>query len=267
MFGQVLRALLAGLLITVTSQLSFAFENAEAGDRANTAVRIITTFCLARGRSTTFVSESVSSPSGGVFRFRSDSGSFVVHSTEAEGLVNGIQSEMSALTADQANRARECMAPFIPQVIAIALGEYNGTASRVATASNKIVSNEHFHDVPVRYYLKSADGVSVTNALKRRGISFTQIASVLPDSLHSNAIYCGPQTPANAIKELALALIESGIPIRSIARAPRGGIAMTLYVASRSDGHGHEVEFPPLNRSQLDAIDGCPAHPIENSGR
>jgi hypothetical protein len=255
------------LLVFIAPQAGFALQNSERSDRVNTAIHIITTFCLAGGKSTTFVSESVSSPSGGEFRFSSDSGSFVVRSTEVEGLVNGIQSEMSALSADQANRTRDCMAPFIPQVIAAAFGEFDEKANSLVPDPGKILSNQYFHNVSVHYYLKAADGVGVTNALKRRGISFTQIASILPDSLHSNAVYCGPETPAKAIKELAFTLIESGIPVRSIARAPKGGIPMTLYVATRSDGHGHEVGFPSLSKSQIDAVNGCPDHPIENSGR
>jgi len=190
--AQILGAFVAGLLIFVSLQRAFALQNSESSDRVNTAMRIITTFCLAGGRSTTFVSESVASPSGGMFHFKSDSGSFVIHSTEAEGLVNGIQSEMSALTADQANRARDCMSPFISQVIAIAFGEFNEKTNRIVQEPNQIVSSRYFHDVSVHYYLKAADGIRVTNALKRRGISFTQIASILPETLHSNAVYCGP---------------------------------------------------------------------------
>ena len=265
MLIQVLGAFVAGLLIFVSPQRAFALQNPQSSDRVNTAIRIITTFCAARGRSTTFVSESVSSPSGGEFQFKSDSGSFVAHSTEAEGLVNGIRAEMSALEAEQADKARACMKPFISQVLAIAIGEFDEKTNLIVPESTPVVSNQYLQDVSVFYYLKAADGIRVTNALKRRGISFTQVAAKLPESLHSNAVYCGPQTPANAIKELALTLVESGIPVRSIARAPKGGIPRTLYVASRSDGHGHEVEFPPLSKSQIDAIDGCPDHPIENS--
>jgi hypothetical protein len=154
---------------------------ASANDRVNTAIRIIVTFCGAGGESKV-TSQSSSSPSGGDFRFKSASGSFTVTSTEAQGLVDGLRTEISALSADQANRARDCMKSFIPQVLAMATEEYDEESNVIVPAPRPILPNQILHNSPVYYYLKTADGTQVTNTLKRRGISFTQLSSVLPDN-------------------------------------------------------------------------------------
>src|SRR5262249_31915889 len=112
----------------------------------------------------------------------------------------------------------------------------------------------------VTYYLKSGDESRVTEALRRRGISFAQLSSVLSDSLHTNMIMCSGNVPARAIRELALAMTESGVPIRLIKRI-RSDRRDSLYLGSRTNWNTVEFSAPPLSRAQIDQITGCPEVP------
>jgi len=56
----------------------------------------------------------------GQYQLESSRGRFIIERREALGLVDGINSQLSGLAADQANRARECMHPYIAQVLALA---------------------------------------------------------------------------------------------------------------------------------------------------
>jgi hypothetical protein len=55
------------------------------------------------------------------FSLESNKGSFTVEEREAEGLVDGINDALNALSADQANRVRECTHPYIDQILALIL--------------------------------------------------------------------------------------------------------------------------------------------------
>jgi hypothetical protein len=195
-------------------------------------------------------SRAESEPQGGEFHLDSSRGKFTVYSTEARGLIGGIGSTLNALTADQANRARECMRPYISQIMAIVIGE--GSEAPPAAENSKLTG------VPVVYYLKSADGDEVTNALKRRGIKFTQLASVLPSRFRTTGIRCGLDTPAEAIKELALTLTDSGIPVRAINRI-RSHAKNILYLTSLGSEQSGQLLSTPLTKGQINAITGCPA--------
>jgi hypothetical protein len=240
------RPYLTGLIATVLV-LAVPLPHASANDRVQQAVRVLVTLCLGGGSVT--VSRSQSTPSGGDFRLESDRGNFTVESREAIGLVDGIGNAINSLSADQANRARECMRPYISQVLAIATGSQMGEAP--------VLPNEKLKNISVVYYLKTADGSKVTDALKHRGISFTQLSSKLPDSFRTNAIWCGPQTPAVAIKELALTLVDNGIPIQYIERIPSNA-ENVLYLMSRATLKDKELRSRPLSRAQIDALTECP---------
>src|ERR1043166_5593742 len=80
-------------------------------DRVDRAVQVLVTLCVAGGQVTK--SQADSSPAGGTLRFESNKGNFITESYQAVGLIEGINSKLTALQADQADKARECMMPHI----------------------------------------------------------------------------------------------------------------------------------------------------------
>jgi hypothetical protein len=52
----------------------------------------------------------------------------------------------SALSADQANRARDCMKSFIPQVLAMATGEYDEEKKVIVPAIKPILADQVLHN-------------------------------------------------------------------------------------------------------------------------
>jgi hypothetical protein len=238
-----------------------------AQDRADQAVALIMRLCVAGGSVTS--SKSTSDPAGGRFRLESDKGSFTIESREAWGLVQGIGVALDKLSADQANRARDCMRPYISQVLAIIVSAPPPGANPPSgsnpplippTSDTPVARNPKTEGVPIVYYLKPADGSSVTEALKRRGISFTQLAAVLPEPVRTNAIFCAPGTPAEAIRELALALIDGGIPVAAIERVRRKESQTTnaLFVISRVGAERRAIISTPLSKAQIASITECP---------
>jgi hypothetical protein len=238
-----------------------------ADNRVNQAVAVVMKLCLAGG--SVISSKASSDPAGGKFRLESDKGNFTVESREAWGLVQGIDAALNNLSVDQANRARDCMRPYISQVLAIIIGAPPPGASLPSaanppllppTSDAAVARNPRTEGVPIVYYLKPADGSSVTEALKRRGISFTQLAAVLTEPVRTNALFCAPGTPAEAIRELALALTDAGIPVRAIERIRRKESQTTnaLFVISRLGHQGSAIISAPLSKAQIASITECP---------
>jgi hypothetical protein len=199
----------------------------------------------------------------------SDKGNFTIESQQAWGLVQGIGVALDNLSADQANRARDCMRPYISQILAIIIGPPPPNAAPPShpnlplippPESATVFRNPKTQGVPVVYYLKPADGSSITEALKRRGISFTQLAAVLREPVRTNAIFCAPGTPAEAIRELAFALTDGGIPVRAIERIRKkeSQTTNTLFVLSRVGAKRNAIITDPLSKAQIASVTGCP---------
>lgn len=266
------RRLLSGFIKTAVLSAALCAGDpsfSKADVRVDQAVRVIITLCVAGGSVTT--SRATSNPSGGQFRLESDKGNFTIESQQAWGLVQGIGSALNNLNADQANRARECMRPYISQILAIIIGTPPNNVPSIVTppqaqpsvvppAVAPLSRNLRTEGVPIVYYLKQADGSTVTEALKRRGISFTQVAAVLPETMRTNAIFCAPGTPAAAIQELALALTDGGVPVQSIERVRRRDSRTTnaLFVISRRGAELNALVSSPLSKSQIKSILACP---------
>jgi hypothetical protein len=86
-----------------------------ADDRVEIAIRVITTLCVSGGRTE---QSSVNGLNVGTFNKR-----------EAQGLVDGINAQLSSLAADQANRARDCMRPYIGSLLALIIASSIGNGS------------------------------------------------------------------------------------------------------------------------------------------
>jgi hypothetical protein len=224
-----------------------------ADDAVERALKIIVTLCVDGG--SVKVSRSTSTPSGGEYRLESDKGNFTIESQDAQVLVDGISSKLTALAAQQAESARACMSPYISQVLAILTGSTSEEIKKQPEPNQKLAGT------PVVYYLKAADQSRVTDALKSHGIPFTQLSSVLPDTFRTNGIRCGDGTPAEAIRELASVMTSSGIPVHVIYRVDSDAQNI-LYLITRATWNDKELVSRPLSRSQIDAITGCPAKEV-----
>jgi hypothetical protein len=84
---------------------------AAADDRADKAIHVIQTLCLAKGQAKI---EKISSSS---IQVEGGGSRFLIEKQEAEGLVGGISSAITKLSAEQADHARECMKPYISQIL------------------------------------------------------------------------------------------------------------------------------------------------------
>ena len=233
-----------------------SYSYAYAADSVETALHIIVTLCLAGGHFS--VSKSVYTPLGGSFHLESDKGSFTVESRDAWGLIDGLGKPIDGVAAEQANRARDCMKTYIPQALAIAIGDKPAVGGSTLNKIQPVTADTRLFGTSVYYYLKTADGTKVTDALKAKYISFTQVASVLPDRLHSNTILCGRNVNVKAIKALAIALIDGGVPLQVIRVPPKNPNSSSLAVASIPSLNGNDMVSKPLSRSQIQAITACP---------
>jgi hypothetical protein len=218
-----------------------------ADDKVDKAVHVLVSLCLSGGSAK--LSRSQFDVSGNKYDLESANGNFTVESREVIGFVDGLGTALNQLSADQANRARDCMKPFIAQVL--------GLIQPVPGQTSPVAANRKLAGIAVSYYLKSADGTRVSDALRGKGISFSLLNSFLPDSLQTNAIMCGRGTPVEAIKELALALTDADISVRSIVRI-RSDTANVLYLAAFRDNQKRPLRSPPLSRNQIDQISTCP---------
>ena len=114
-----------------------------------------------------------------------------------------------------------------------------------------------FSDVVVAYYVKPADRNKITDALKKGTIAHTELSS-LPKHERglSNALICGPGTPAKAIKKVALALIDAGVDIKYIGTnkkyRPRQIRILNLH------RYDYTVNYPNITCDQVVALSECP---------
>ncbi|MGR9293622.1 hypothetical protein ACU8OS_35240 (plasmid) [Rhizobium leguminosarum] len=107
--------------------------------------------------------------------------------------------------------------------------------------------------INVVYYRQKWDGPKVDNALSQLKIRAEEREPEKSRSLiPSSAVICSYDVPVRAVRALALALYDAGVPIRAISR-PRdenfSGIA--IYVA--------DVDIGELSRSSIEELDSCPS--------
>jgi hypothetical protein len=105
------------LLFFALSTCLCATAELHADDQVEKAVRVLTTLCVSGG-TVTHVDYSKSQ-----FSMESSRGSVSVVKGEAQGLVDGIGTKLTGLAADQADKARECMRPYLEQVLAMLTGK------------------------------------------------------------------------------------------------------------------------------------------------
>jgi hypothetical protein len=114
-----------------------------------------------------------------------------------------------------------------------------------------------FSDVAVAYDVKPADGDTVTDALKMRNIAYTRHSSVPQNERGlTNALIWGPGTPANAIKIVALALIDAGVDIKYIGANNRYRLRQIVIVNLQRDAY--TVNYRNITCDQVIALSEFP---------
>lgn len=118
-----------------------------------------------------------------------------------------------------------------------------------------------FTGVDVVYFQKTNDGERVTKALDQQHIPFVRTRAKLPETFATNAIACGPDAPIEAVRTLAHALIDSGIPLRGIipfaAPASKPSKRIELIHTQYTKGYGLRSSTS-LSKKQVDDLQACP---------
>jgi hypothetical protein len=109
-------ASLAALLIFLSSASA---DNSDPG-KVQAAVKILYALCVGGGTRTTWRIDN-----GANITLESSRGNFFLESREAVGLVDGITNSMSSVAADQANRVRACMQPYVEAIVSAILPPSN----------------------------------------------------------------------------------------------------------------------------------------------
>lgn len=140
----------------------------------------------------------------------------------------------------------------------------NGSSARPSVSVDP--ANALFN-ITVVYYAKPADSNSISDGLQKDSIKFSKLHSIGAkyERAITNALICGPDTPARAIKKVALALMHAGIGIKYIGKKSRIKSRQILIVSLLKDSH--PVNYENLTSKQINALSGCPSElKIAHSG-
>jgi hypothetical protein len=111
----------------------------------------------------------------------------------------------------------------------------------------------------VAYYVKSVDEGHVASALEAASIPIHQTAPVLPDLTLSNGIACTASTPIGAVKAVADALIDGGIPIYVVNRATKRVETRRLQIQVLHYARAVAGRYRPLSHDDIDKLQSCPS--------
>jgi hypothetical protein len=112
-----------------------------------------------------------------------------------------------------------------------------------------------FDGLRVYYDRKTRDQRRVLNALDALDVSYYAGPAQL-DASRTNMLECHPNLSGEALRTLALALMENGVEIRRIARFERDRYMRRNRIEVSSDATA--MGLPPLTREQVIALNECP---------
>lgn len=120
-------------------------------------------------------------------------------------------------------------------------------------------ASEALKSVRLVYWEKAADGGIVLTALSKHGLNVDVRKSGTFNGADfardlSDTIACTPDVPVEAIKELALLLIDGGVQIKAISKMDPRYSTMTNRLTVEST----KVQGGALSRSQVAGLVGCP---------
>ncbi|MEH6418412.1 caspase family protein [Pseudomonas sp. CGJS7] len=119
-----------------------------------------------------------------------------------------------------------------------------------------------FRGIDVTYYQKVADGATIHEALSKSGIPYRKTRAQLPESLNTNAIACGPDTPVEAIRALATSLVDGGVVLQAIIpfQKHKKPLKMEVLTTTWNRGPGLRVwNDTGISREQIAALKACPS--------
>jgi len=130
----------------------------------------------------------------------------------------GVEIESASISTNKPNSTGTISKPpeptrSIPLVVTAAAQE---DASIKATTISSEEFSRRFPSTDVFYYRKSADSLTVVDALNKIGAKYVARPPELSNSLITNAIGCGQATSIEAVQELAISLLKAGIKIQRI---------------------------------------------------
>ena len=158
----------------------------------------------------------------------------------------------------------------VPSVVLTYVGEnapftstvkYNDVATTATAApnDNSAGAANLFSTILVSYYEKPADGNRIQDALQHASIPYVKLDHVGPkhERALSNALICGPDTPVEAVKKVALTLISAGVDIKYIGTKssykPRQIVILNLLK------HRYTVNYANLTPTQVAELSECPS--------
>jgi hypothetical protein len=106
-------------LLTILSLVASAGTSAQSASPQDVelALRAINLMCLSGGRRVTITQKSKGEVSVG--QAGAPASEVTLDSSSAEGFINGIDNTISSLGADQADKARACMKPYIQRILSL----------------------------------------------------------------------------------------------------------------------------------------------------
>jgi hypothetical protein len=146
-------------------------------------------------------------------------------------------------------------APFTSTVKYEAVASSDAVVPDVALGQGK----DLFSTIHVSYYEKPADGNRIRDALEHASIPYMQRDYIGPkhERALSNALICGPDTPVEAVKKVALTLMSAGVDIKYIGTKksyePRQIVILNLLK------HRYTVNYPNLTPNQIAGLSECPS--------
>ncbi len=121
-------------------------------------------------------------------------------------------------------------------------------------------SDGRFDNVIVAYYQKPADGAKVLSALQQQSIPFSTYRSFEGhDTLPTNGIRCGPNTPVVSLRKLALTLIDAGVDLKII-DTNQNIHASQLLILNFANEDFSPIDTPSLTREQILNLTECPSY-------
>lgn len=118
-----------------------------------------------------------------------------------------------------------------------------------------------FTGLDIIYYRKLADGSKVEDALNKRNIPYSATGAELPEKFSTNTLGCAPDVPIEALKKLALTLIDGGVGLQSIRTFQRPADKrrrIEIFSTTKNGSGVIPLDTAPLTREQINQLTSCP---------
>lgn len=122
------------------------------------------------------------------------------------------------------------------------------------------ISDPLFRNLDIRYFRKAADGNRITEAMDKSRVPYSVQRSFLSESMPTNTIACHPEVPGQALRELALTLINAGVEVRQIRHFVKAeDKRRRIEIVATGYDNNTPITSAPLRREQVYNLTECPA--------